>query len=76
MLCCHAAQTRPCACAYRTKSLQSWLPREAPIVDTAGVAKKNSQKLNGRPTNVYENKGPAWKNSPESGNVIEKKGTY
>jgi hypothetical protein len=72
--CCPAAQAR--TRAYRTKSLQSWLPREAPIVYPAGGAKKNSQKLNERPTKVYENKGPVWKNLPESGNVIENKGTY
>jgi hypothetical protein len=26
--------------------------------------------------NVYENKGPAFSNAGESGNVIEKKGSY
>jgi hypothetical protein len=33
-------------------------------------------KLNEQPRNVYENKGPRWKTSRKSGNVIENTYTY
>jgi hypothetical protein len=43
---------------------------------SGGQAKKNSSKLNERPRNVHENKGPLWKNAGLSGYVYENTGTY
>ena len=41
-----------------------------------GKEKRNSQKLNDRRGNVYENKRPLWKTGWQSGNLIENKCAY
>jgi hypothetical protein len=40
-----------------------------------GEAKKNSPELNERSGNVFENKGPLWKNGQRSWNVYDNKCT-
>jgi hypothetical protein len=61
-----AAQSRWRERARGTKRLG--VDEKSPIW---GPSKKNSSKLNERPRNVYENKGPLWKNAGLSWYVSE-----